>query len=297
MIDEGEEFRTFAGKPDRNHHGNVNEGLLGVHGLATEIAGDSSNKSKNSRLRKMHRQVQGAGQYKDDKKLSAFLLMEQAQHQLGLAAGVVHRAKLWFAHIRDNTERLPHHHAYVAVCLVAAYWHERKDTSVVCLRNRTLALHRHPESQSHGARADYGGRAATVARDGALVPVPFPCKVYIVQVAAGAHHAAALAAARAPPDAAAWAWGANAAGAAGRGRPGGPRRAGRPAAAAAGPHGFRRRGRAHTAWLDAGAARGPRGAPLGRPPRRCGGGRAAPRGPPPKERERETRRLPPRTPW
>ena len=137
IIDDGEEFRTFEGKEDRNHHGSVHaDGLLAGHELHTTIGRDNN---RHNRLQRLHRQVQAAGQYREDKKLGAFLLMEQAQHQLGLAGAVVRRAKVWFARMRDLMDRMPHHASHVAICLVASHWHAFTSTAAACARRRTLA--------------------------------------------------------------------------------------------------------------------------------------------------------------
>ena len=184
IIDDGEEFRTFEGKEDRNHHGSAHaDGLLAGRELSTTIGTDTN---RHNRLQRLHRQVQAAGQYREDKKLAAFLLMEQAQHQLGLAGSVVRRAKAWFAHMRDSMDRLPHHTSHVAICLVAAHWHAFASTAAAAARRRALARN----TDIPGApwlQADPGGRAVARRPDGATAPVAFPRRgVYVVQVAAGA---------------------------------------------------------------------------------------------------------------
>lgn len=192
-LHEGEEHRSFAGEPSPNHN---KAGRLGSTVLSV------SSHHRHSKLVRLNQQVQQCGEYKDSRVAQACSTMMHLQGQLHLAHAVVAQARQWFEVLRHSSERLAHHGAMTAACLIAALWEQRAAQSAY-----DVQLGRYATCGSYAAWVNGSGQLHRVVAGGVLRPLAMPAGVRVRQVAVGTAHLSAL-----DTHGRAWALGTNASG-------------------------------------------------------------------------------------
>mmetsp|Transcript_7160 Transcript_7160/g.14078 ORF Transcript_7160/g.14078 Transcript_7160/m.14078 type:complete len:798 (-) Transcript_7160:63-2456(-) len=149
LMHEGEAFRKFEGKEDRNHHGGLKNpllsnsynmgtslsgaafGVIGGYGRGAQGWGGSG--SKEQQLQHAHSytemNISSFGKkekatrtgYKDKQKIEAFDKMKHAGDTLNLHPELIQRAKELFAAFRDDREIVQDFLGIVAACLIEAF--------------------------------------------------------------------------------------------------------------------------------------------------------------------------------